>query len=368
METPELAAQRQKEETEDDASLQYECEQALLRMRFGQPSVDEAWRRLETRVRNRVAVERRRRLHRRMAGAVCVGVAAVAVVFCLFQVPEQSDAPECDHIVLCETCPETAVVISACPAIDTEASRATVTTGESPVERWGAVISKQQADYTQAESDRVHTCVVTIPRGQVYRLVLSDSTHVWMNADSRLSFPSRFTGATREVWLEGEAYFRVAKDAAHPFIIHTHNATAEVLGTEFNVNAYPNADACVTLVEGSVKVEMHAIGREVVLSPGQDVVCGDSTFEVRKANIRYSGQWKDGVLYFDNTYLVNILHELGRRYNLTVEIEDDPKLMYTCLHLVVDRDETIDNIVENLNMFEYLLVTKNGEKITIRRK
>ena len=95
---------------------------------------------------------------------------------------------------------------------------------------------------------------LSVPRGQDYHLTLADGTQVWMNAESRLEFPDRFNGNTREVRLKGEAYFEVKKDAKRPFVVHTDYLTTRVLGTAFNVRAYSRRDASVTLVSGRVQV------------------------------------------------------------------------------------------------------------------
>lgn len=81
---------------------------------------------------------------------------------------------------------------------------------------------------------------LAIPRGGEYQLILSDGTRIWMNAESLLRYPTSFIGEKREVFLEGEAFFEVAKDAKHPFIVHTNRHSVEVLGTSFNISAYPD--------------------------------------------------------------------------------------------------------------------------------
>lgn len=364
MEEPKSTTGHQAEQDEE-TRLRYECEQALLRMRFSQPSIEEEWERQEARLRAAEQARKRMRRRRRAWGAA-IGIAAMATLVILFSWRRET-VHGADGIILCEAQPTTAVTVA-----DDSGNRPARTTairpGQSPVRQRGAVLSARQADFTQAQPDSAHTTVVTIPRGTVYQIKLSDGTQVWMNADSRLHFPSRFTGTTREVRLEGEAYFRVAKDKSRPFIIRAHGVTTEVLGTEFNLRAYPGTEAHVTLVEGSVRIGMPALGREVTLRPGQDIAYADSGFTITEVDTRYCALWKDGRLYFDNAPLKEILHELGRYYNLTVEMEDDPYLMQTRLHFVADSSETIAHIVENLNLFEYMSVKLDGKKITVTRK
>ena len=224
-------------------------------------------------------------------------------------------------------------------------------------------LAYQSFDFSKPEYKEI--CAL---RGERLVVLLEDGTRVWLNADSKLVYPEKFARNKREVTLVGEAYFRVAKDKARPFIIHTRSMTTEVLGTEFNLRAYPDAETHVTLVEGSVKIQMPDIRHEVILRPGENVAYADSTYEVTRVNTRYCAMWKDGGLYFDNVPLKDILHDLGRHYNLTIRIDDDPALMQRRLHFVVDRDETVEEVIDNLNLFGYMSVSKNGQTITIQRK
>lgn len=111
---------------------------------------------------------------------------------------------------------------------------------------------------------------IDIPIGGEYQLVLADGTKVWLNADSKLRFPVSFTAERREVYLEGEAYFEVAKDSEHPFIVHISRGAIEVLGTGFNVRDYREEQKTVTtLVQGKVVYRPERQpGREIMLEPG----------------------------------------------------------------------------------------------------
>ena len=98
----------------------------------------------------------------------------------------------------------------------------------------------------------LHT--VFTPVGGEYKLTLSDGTRVWLNASSRIQFPAVFRSDRREVRVEGEVYFEVSKDSARPFLVRTGDVVVKVLGTSFNVRAYPGEEYKTTLVEGSVAV------------------------------------------------------------------------------------------------------------------
>ena len=114
---------------------------------------------------------------------------------------------------------------------------------------------------------------VTIPRGGEYRLELSDGTKVWLNAETELRFPVSFSGNTRDVYLKGEAYFEVKKDADCPFLVHSSMGCVKVLGTSFNVRYYADEREVVTTLEsGKVMYFSDDLSKTVVLSPGQQAV------------------------------------------------------------------------------------------------
>lgn len=162
--------------------------------------------------------------------------------------------------------------------------------------------------------------VIRVPRGGEYELVLPDGTHVWINSDSELSFPVRFDSTKREVSLTGEAYFSVAKDATKPFTVKVAgNLEVRVLGTEFNVQAYPNAQTVeTTLCEGSVNVSDGA--HKVTLKPSQQAVYSKMTKNIttRKVNTRLYSAWKEGLFVFEDKSLEEIMTTLSRWYDINV--------------------------------------------------
>ena len=158
--------------------------------------------------------------------------------------------------------------------------------------------------------------------GMTTRLTLPDGTLVYLNSGSVLSYPSKFVEDTRSVSLSGEAYFEVAKDPQHRFIVNTPQQSAiEVYGTHFNVEAYEGEHHIITtLTEGKVGFlyrEGTALKR-ALLSPGQKLVYDVATQDL--ARYETSGKselsWKDGKIIFDNTPLPEALHMLGKRFNV----------------------------------------------------
>lgn len=170
-----------------------------------------------------------------------------------------------------------------------------------------------------AEKKNAVPNVIEVPKGGEYELILPDGTHVWINADSKLSFPSVFDSLKREVLLSGEAYFAVKKDRARPFIVKTDNVEIEVLGTEFNVRAYPDLnEIATTLCEGSVSMTDGKHG--LILKPSYQAIYSKINHSMisRKVDTRLYTGWKDGLFIFENETLEDIMTTLSRWYNINV--------------------------------------------------
>jgi ferric-dicitrate binding protein FerR (iron transport regulator) len=171
---------------------------------------------------------------------------------------------------------------------------------------------------------------VTTARGNQYQLVLADGTRVWLNSASSLRFPASFTGKRRDVELDGEGYFEVAKNAAMPFHVKTRTQDLEVLGTHFNVNGYKDEDDIkTTLLEGKVKVEQsasdsyRAVTGTAILKPGeQAVLTHDARLTVHDdIDIDQVMAWKNGWFEFDNTDLQVIMRQISRWYDVDIVYE-----------------------------------------------
>lgn len=164
--------------------------------------------------------------------------------------------------------------------------------------------------------------------GTTTRLTLPDSTRVWLNSSTVLSYPARFGDGTRDVRLSGEAYFEVSKEPAHRFVVHTPQESAiEVYGTSFNVEAYADAPyITTTLTEGKVGFcYRHGTDtRRAGLDPGEKLVYDVAAQDVslHKTNGLSELSWKDGLVIFNNTPLPEALHMLGKRFNVDFTVTD----------------------------------------------
>jgi len=189
----------------------------------------------------------------------------------------------------------------------------------------------------------------TTPKGGTYQVVLSDGTHVWLNADSKLSFPSEFAGNKRSVTLTGEAYFEVAKNKAKPFVVNYGSAEVEVLGTHFNIMAYKDETASqVTLLEGAVKVNN---GKEkVVLKPGQQAEISEQAGAAivlnKDIDTEQAVAWKNGYFMFANESVESIMRKISRWYDVTIVYQDN--LQDKALWGTVSRFKNVSEVLKRL--------------------
>ncbi len=155
-------------------------------------------------------------------------------------------------------------------------------------------------------------------------LLLPDSTQVWLNAASWLQFPDEFTGDKREVLLSGEAFFKVKHKAEAPFIIHTGNVSTEVLGTSFNIKAYPGrSTVMVSVIQGKVNVKRKG-DMVAMLTNGQQVNIDNAGEKIVKKNIAVSkiAAWQQGDMVYDDENFTAIIADLERVYNVNIIISN----------------------------------------------
>lgn len=158
-----------------------------------------------------------------------------------------------------------------------------------------------------------------IPTGGEFTLTLSDGTKVWLNSQSKIKYPVLFNDTTREVYLEGEAYFEVSQDTLHPFRVNTkNNVCIEVLGTSFNVRGYNDENSVETVLEeGIVKMSQ---GKDVaILNPGNKATyLPNKPIQMTTVNTELYTAWRHGQYIFIDESVENILKQLSRWYNIEV--------------------------------------------------
>ncbi len=209
---------------------------------------------------------------------------------------------------------------------------------------------------------------MSVPRGGQYKLTLPDGTEVWLNAASSIRYPTAFTGTERKVEISGEAYFEVAHYTAAgtgkriPFKVMMNNGEEiEVLGTHFNVNAYPEeGNVKTTLLEGAVKLTQHHIS--VLIKPGQQAALTEKGFKIDNPDIEKVIAWKTGFFDFDNLDLVSIMRQISRWYD--VDIVYDGRLTTPKFGGRISRDLPLSSV---LKMFEeyHIAFRLEGKKLHV---
>ncbi|MDE6348082.1 MAG: FecR family protein [Bacteroides sp.] len=204
---------------------------------------------------------------------------------------------------------------------------------------------------------------VEIPQGGEYKLVLSDGTKVHLNSLSSLRFPVTFEAGKREVELVGEAFFEVSK-AGTPFVVCTKGMQIEVLGTAFNVSAYPGEEYQTTLVCGSVKVNADG-GESLVLRPSQQALWmpGDGEMQVRTVDTAFYTSWVKGKINFKDRRLEEIMKTLSRWYNIEVKYANEA-LKNKRFGCNVNRYEEITPFLELLEATGNIHAGIDGKTIT----
>ena len=175
------------------------------------------------------------------------------------------------------------------------------------------------------ERRELNTLRLITPNGGQYQITLADGSRVTLNAASALTYPAEFTGDLREVTLEGEAYFEVAKNTGKPFIVHTPKQRLEVLGTSFNIQAYSNETAVkTTVLTGSVRVSRGADSgakqKSRILIPRQQSIVSDSETEIHVRTVDPESviAWKNGLFNFHGLSIDESLKQVGRWYDVRI--------------------------------------------------
>ena len=164
---------------------------------------------------------------------------------------------------------------------------------------------------------------IEVPYGQRSQITLYDGTRVWLNSGTKLKYPIVFNPDTREVTIDGEAYFNVAKDAKHPFVVSSGKLKVEVLGTHFDVCAYSeDNEFSTTLEEGSVKVYNTNNGKFTKMNPGEQVVLNRKTdsFKLQRVNTDLYTSWKENLLKFDDATFEEVIKKMERWYDVRITV------------------------------------------------
>ncbi len=207
--------------------------------------------------------------------------------------------------------------------------------------------------------------------GQKSVLTLFDGTKIYLNANSKLKYPTHFGKTSREVFLEGEAYFEVVHKDKKPFIVHSSNISVSVLGTKFNIKAFADEnDIKVSLVDGKVKVsnDLTVIGEKYLyLKPHEQFVYSkDSKHSVIQQfeTIKVIG-WKDNTYIFNNEPLLNVLKKLERAFAVDFKLADKKKNIKLTADFKNESFWTVVNTIKSVTKLDYNLKLKEREIIGV---
>lgn len=178
-------------------------------------------------------------------------------------------------------------------------------------------LAYQDAGTQTAASPVAGYNMISTPLGGQYHLILADGTNAWLNAGSSIRYPASFNGVDRRVEITGEVYFEVAHNPRKPFRVVTSGQLIEVLGTHFNVSAYPGDPAIkTTLLEGSVSVSASDVVK--IIKPGEQSALTSKGLVVSQADLEEAVAWKNGYFRFNDEKISSVMAKLSRWYDIEV--------------------------------------------------
>lgn len=210
---------------------------------------------------------------------------------------------------------------------------------------------------------------VYVPKGERIQLMFQDGTRVYVNSDSKIRFPKKFGLSERSIYVEGEAYFIVAPNNNRPFIVEIEKGKIQVLGTSFNVEAYPTEkDIKVTLDEGRINL-IPWTKKNNYLQPGEKIIFNKETGEciiLKDENIQVTSSWKKDVIAFSNTSLSEVIERLNRWYNVQFIVEDQDALRYS--YTFTTENTLLDNVLSDLEKVAPVKFIHEGNIVRVKLK
>ncbi|MFV0397292.1 MAG: FecR family protein [Bacteroidales bacterium] len=223
--------------------------------------------------------------------------------------------------------------------------------------------------YTRSFSQKMdNSYLVSVDKGQRANVTLPDGTKVWLNSHSSLSYKSDYGSCERRVILEGEAFFEVAKDVKHRFVVDVGKTQVEALGTSFNVKAYSeDKNIVTTLYTGSVRVSTPI--SDVVIEPGEQAMVNTRTLRTqvdRPEMLEYASMWRDNELAFTGQTLEEIAEVLNRMYNICIVFEDET--IKKSRFSGVIRNNSLDNVIEIISLTASIEYRSVGDTVVLSKQ
>lgn len=232
------------------------------------------------------------------------------------------------------------------------------------VDAQGRLVSNQKQNqlvYTGGgDAQKLEYNILTVPYGKTFQLKLADGSHVVLNAGTKLKYPVSFLGENRTVFLNGEAYFEVAEDPEHPFIVSTEDMDIEMLGTQFNVTSYPDDQKTyAVLVEGKVAAHSNLTYEVKTLVPNEKVFFENGSLQVQSVKVAKYVAWVQGQLVFVDDPFSIIKNKLERKYN--VKIVNNYAELAKITITATFTDETIEEVLKTFQTYkDFTYTLKDG--------
>ena len=235
-------------------------------------------------------------------------------------------------------------------------------TNERPIELYAAL--DVPSETTTVETG--DSIVLSTPPEQTAEVRLSDGTRIVLGANSRLAYPRSFAlDAPREVRLSGEARFEVTHDADRPFWVISGEMRTEVLGTVFDVNAYPGSRARVILYEGHVRIGHQQ--EQLDIHPGQQAVLQDNRhLNITSVNLKQASSWTKGLFDYDNMPLGEVMKHIGTWYNVSITAQSE-SFLERRIHFRFPRTASLNEVVTALNDLGVARITFQHQTLQVEK-
>jgi len=289
------------------------------------------------------SLEVKKSVYRRLGWQIAAAVAAVLLTagwWMLSQKPSQEEILiYAKQQNISDTTTETRLMLGNNRQVTLSGTNATLKYNQQ-----GVLVNNKQQVKQESNGEETQYNTLIVPYGRRAHITMEDGTVAWLNAGSRLIYPVVFDGLKREVFLEGEAYFDVSQKAGVPFFVYTNNLRTAVLGTGFNVSAYPDdGEQSVVLVTGNVKVKANNSNKEQLLSPGDKAgftVSDQQLSKIAVNTLEYTA-WKDGRLLFEHAPLNHIIKRLSRYFNIHITLDTNEQATFSGDLDLADNVETV---------------------------
>ena len=309
-----------------------------------------------------------KRLFRRLAGLAAMLAVCTTAGYYLFKAPSETVLPEKQEAVLIQPgrlqarliLSDGSTVLLDSSTVVKDLPGQLIKTAATPVLDYSATTSGVTEEAFN---------VITVPQGGEYKLILADGTQVWLNSGSSLKYPVAFVKDSRQVDLNGEAYFEVTKDS-RPFIVRTFDMDIKVLGTSFNISAYGNDD-CIrtTLVEGKVIVANKHDECEYTMAPGHAWTYTRSTdkTEMTECDTELYTSWIKGIFKFRDMPLEEIMQKLNRWYGCSVRFENE-RLKQLRFSGTAKKDRPIGYLLEMIQSITKVDFEIEGTSVVVKSR